>query len=636
MKCPGCDQLIPATISFCAYCGAAIRAQSAVPRSARRRRPLYIVIGLSAVVLLGVFWFLSDGEAEVPTSAPDTGPTQTPVPPPTATPTPTLSPTPTSTPTPASTLAPMIAPTHTPIPAPTATPTREPVPTATPVPAPEQTATPAPAPTPAPTPTATPASKPDPVTAEITAEITTVSFVGIGYTLYLRTDSLPGGRSHELVTLVVRHADGTVQKKTTYLLQMNDGDYTGAVTVDRERVERDDPQWVRQNIEVTVIPESEADAAPEPTNAPTPTPVPTPTPTRTSVPTPARTNTPTPTRVHKPAPAQESTGQSNLEEKRFMLELINKERRKAGVPEVTLGNNRAAQLHAEAMLAGCFSSHWGMDGLKPYMRYTLAGGQQSNGENVSGLDYCVRESDGYRRNDTPQNEIGQAMTGLMNSPGHRRNILRPSHRRVNIGLAWDRYNFKVVQHFESNYIKYSQTPAIRKGILSMSGWTRNGAQARDRKDILVSIYYDPAPHPLTRGQVSRTYCSDSGLPVALLRIPLTGSSYYSEDQREKTHKPCPNPYAVSPDAPGPNSPKEAHEFWQSAYDASQNRKGGTVTVPWITASEWTASGEPVLGDRGPERGAASSTESGVYTVAVWARTGKEDTTGLDSTRYSTG
>lgn len=520
----------------------------------------------------------------------------------------------------------MIAPTHTPIPAPTATPTREPVPTATPVPAPEQTATPAPAPTPVPTPTATPASKPEPVTAEITAEITTVSFVGIGYTLYLRTDSLPGGRSHELVTLVVRHADGTVQKKTTYLLQMNDGDYTGAVTVDRERVEHDDPQWVRQNIEVTVIPEPEEgadNAAPEPTNAPTRRPANTPAPTRVSMPTPTRTNTPTPTRVHKPAPAQESAGQSNLEEKRYMLELINDERRKAGVPEVTLGSNRAAQLHAEAMLAGCFSSHWGMDGLKPYMRYTLAGGHQSNGENLSGSDYCIRESDGYRQNSTPRHEISEAMTGLMNSPGHRRNILRPSHRKVNIGLAWDRYNFKVVQHFEGGHIKYSQPPAIKNGILSMSGWTRNGAEARDGEDIGFQIHYDPPPHPLTRGQVSRTYCYGPGIPVALLRMPLTGRRYYKDDQASMTHSPCPDPYAVSPDAPGPRSPEEASEFWQSAYDASQARKGKTVTVPWITASEWTASGDQfsVAADISQ---VLQKHGKGVYTVTMWARTGKED------------
>ena len=38
------------------------------------------------------------------------------------------------------------------------------------------------------------------------------------------------------------------------------------------------------------------------------------------------------------------------------------------------GSNNAAQLHAESSLQNCISSHWGLDGLKPYMRYSLAGG----------------------------------------------------------------------------------------------------------------------------------------------------------------------------------------------------------------------------------------------------------------------
>ena len=58
--------------------------------------------------------------------------------------------------------------------------------------------------------------------------------------------------------------------------------------------------------------------------------------------------------------------------------------------EVVLGANNAAQLHAEASLQGCYSSHWGSNGLKPYMQYSLAGGYQSNGENGSGSDYCIK------------------------------------------------------------------------------------------------------------------------------------------------------------------------------------------------------------------------------------------------------
>ena len=77
-----------------------------------------------------------------------------------------------------------------------------------------------------------------------------------------------------------------------------------------------------------------------------------------------------------------------------MLEKINFERTKAGVPIVELGDNVAAQLHAESALENCYASHWGIDGLKPYMRYSLAGGYQSNAENGHGSDYCITSSDG--------------------------------------------------------------------------------------------------------------------------------------------------------------------------------------------------------------------------------------------------
>ena len=117
-------------------------------------------------------------------------------------------------------------------------------------------------------------------------------------------------------------------------------------------------------------------------------PAPTPTTAHTPTPTPPPTPTPSPTPVPPP-------DQRHYRYKVYMLELINKERVEAGVQPVTLGDNFAAQLHAENSLANCFSSHWGLDGLKPYMRYSLAGGYQSNGENWYGSDYCIRASDRY-------------------------------------------------------------------------------------------------------------------------------------------------------------------------------------------------------------------------------------------------
>ena len=323
----------------------------------------------------------------------------------------------------------------------------------------------------------------------------------------------------------------------------------------------------------------------------------------------AQIQTPNPSTVH---PAQR-----HYDFKVYMLELINAEREKIGVPPVTLGDNIAAQLHAENSLANCFSSHWGVDGLKPYMRYSLAGGNQSNAENGSGSDYCIKAREGYRALGSIQAEIRDTMDGWMNSPGHRRNLLDKWHKKVNIGLAWNRFNFAAYQHFEGAYVEYDQAPIIEGGILSLLGQASNGADFSDKDDLGLQIYYDPPPHSLTRGQVSRTYCYDSGLQIAAFRYPLTGNSFWTEDEFTKTYTPCPDPYDVPPDAPAPRSPDEAYESWQKAYDASQDRKEQRITVPWLTASEWTARGKDfsvLLEQYG----------LGVYTILLWGKVGGED------------
>ena len=306
-----------------------------------------------------------------------------------------------------------------------------------------------------------------------------------------------------------------------------------------------------------------------------------------------------------------------------MLGLINTEREKAGLTPVVLGDNVAAQLHAEASLEGCFSSHWGIDGLKPYMRYSLAGGYQSNGENGSGLDYCVKASDRYTAIGSIEHEIRDVMEDWMDSPGHRRNILDPWHKKVNVGLAWDRYNTAFIQHFEGDYVEYERLPSIANGLLTLSGSTKNGVRFHRSRDLGVQVFYDPPPHSLSRGQVARTYCYGAGLQIAALRRPLTGNSYYAEDEFTQTHKACPNPYDVPANAPAPRSHDEALAMWKAAYDASQTLGERSITVPWITALGWTASGED-LSVRADLSQVMANYGSGVYTVVVWGNVDGED------------
>ena len=91
---------------------------------------------------------------------------------------------------------------------------------------------------------------------------------------------------------------------------------------------------------------------------------------------------------------------------------------------------------------------------------------------------------------------------MMSSPGHRRNILDRWHKKVNVGLAWDKYNLVGYQHFEGDYVRYRQTPEFIGGIVTLSGNTINGLSFSRKEELGVQIFYDQPPHALTRGQVS--------------------------------------------------------------------------------------------------------------------------------------
>ena len=318
----------------------------------------------------------------------------------------------------------------------------------------------------------------------------------------------------------------------------------------------------------------------------------------------------------EPTPVGGDPSMRHLEEKRYMLGLINRERVKAGLSPVVLGSNFAAQLHVEASLEGCVSSHWGLDGLKPYMRYSLAGGHQSNAENLWGLDYCITESDGYASREDLNSRIDKSMTTWLKSEGHRSNILNRWHKKVNIGLAFDEYNTVAVQHFEGDYVDLDQLPAITDGVLRGSGTVKNGVDFRDRRDLLAQVRYDPPPHPLTRGQVSRIYGYGNGRPIAGLRPPPSPGYVYSSNQVTRFERIYTDPHSYSADWPGPASAAQARAIWEAAKTAIWRYE--EVTYPWITATTWAATehGFKIEADLS---GLLEEHGPGVYTIMLWGR-----------------
>ena len=293
-----------------------------------------------------------------------------------------------------------------------------------------------------------------------------------------------------------------------------------------------------------------------------------------------------------------------------MLELINIAREDAGVPPVALGDNDAAQLHAESALANCFGSHWGIDGLKPYMRYSLAGDYQSNGENGLGADQCF--GDGYAPIESIKGEIRSGMRSWMGSSGHRDNILHKHHKKVNIGLAWDKHNIRAYQHFEGDYVHYDRLPSIgADGILSLSGTTKNGAEFASKEDLGVQIFYDPSPHELTRGQLARTYAYCNGQWIASIRRPLTdGSFWVGDDKFSHTNATCLDPYHIPADVSAPPL-LEGERNATSIYEVTQ-----TSTVRRLTASRWDVS-DTAFSVTVDIRETLREHGEGVYTITVW-------------------
>ncbi|MBA3240108.1 MAG: CvpA family protein [Acidobacteria bacterium] len=128
--------------------------------------------------------------------------------------------------------------------------------------------------------------------------------------------------------------------------------------------------------------------------------------------------------VTKPLPELESR----------MLELVNEERRAAGLkplapdPELT----EVARRHSTDMYARGYFSHYTPEGRSPFDRIREARVSfRTAGENLALAP-----------------TLPIAHTGLMNSPGHRENILRPEFGRVGIGIMDGGYRgLMVTQNF---------------------------------------------------------------------------------------------------------------------------------------------------------------------------------------------
>ena len=162
---------------------------------------------------------------------------------------------------------------------------------------------------------------------------------------------------------------------------------------------------------------------PAPVPAPVPKPVPVPAPEPQPVPTPPQPVPvpPQPTPEPKPVPVQPTQPAALSADEQRMYDLVNGERSKQGLKPLAVDMElvKLARIKAKDMIDKNYFSHQSPTYGSPFDMMKNAGvSYRTAGENLAGA-----------------NAVDRAHTNLMNSPGHRANILNASYTSAGIGVV---------------------------------------------------------------------------------------------------------------------------------------------------------------------------------------------------------
>lgn len=247
-------------------------------------------------------------------------------------------------------------------------------------------------------------------------------------------------------------------------------------------------------------------------------------PTSTFNPSSSTPSTLTPTQTPNPTP----TIDTHKELVNYALSLINTDRQANGLQSVTLSSINSGQVHAEEMLKNGYFSHWDMNGQKPYMRYTLAGGKGSVSENcawkrTTADNLEINSLNNFIKSALSDLEYSMMYDDASSNWGHKDNILNPLHNKVSIGISYDNHNVYLVQDFENDYISWSQLNVNNNQV------TMQGTIQRQQSNIQqIAVFYDN-PSSLTVNQLEQAPYQDgydAGTDVATVVPPAPQGQYY--------------------------------------------------------------------------------------------------------------
>jgi uncharacterized protein YkwD len=204
------------------------------------------------------------------------------------------------------------------------------------------------------------------------------------------------------------------------------------------------------------------------------------------------------------------------EARRYMLALVNRDRATQGLGPVELDEGAptiAGQAHAEDMAHLGYLGHWGSDGSVPEQRHTDAGGEDMVLENaLCFTDEQKRALDPKATIDPAAVERSESMffDEVPPNDGHRKNILKPAHTKIGIGIAQPVATPTEIpvpcfaQELTDDYGAYAALPKRAKvgAVVHVEGTLANGARP---SGVGIARIVKPASIPAAELNKRRSY-----------------------------------------------------------------------------------------------------------------------------------
>jgi hypothetical protein len=254
-----------------------------------------------------------------------------------------------------------------------------------------------------------------------------------------------------------------------------------------------------------------------------------------------------------------------LSAQRHLLSMVNDERAAEGLSSLKLDELacNVAQKHAIEMAENDFLSHWDLAGLKPYHRYSFAGGTDANAENDASADY----SKAIESDEMPHAVVRMHITMHDEVPpndGHRQTMLTPQHTHVGFGMAWSGLHIRLCEVYLSRYVHIDPYPLVTR---PQSRFVLTGGVLDPRHSVeALEVYFEPPPSPPAKSwlRTPRRY-----------GLPPDRTTFYKKLPQHKTYD----------DGSTGSIEVLSHGRFSVPVELSHKQPGIYTLVVWISRSE---------------------------------------------------